>query len=223
MQSQSKIDYLNELNPNIEIKSIRDNEFNKYGQVIESNRFKKIEEYLRENTEIPKEGNVYQANLEYFEGSDLKKEIENKYYGELPIEIGYCNGKNRSLNGLEYHNGSEINIAITDLILLLGEKKDIKEVGYDSKNIEAFYLQQGSVIELYGTSLHFAPCSVEKNGFKCGVILPAETNLPLESKDHDDPYLFAKNKWLLVHPEKKEMIKKGAKADLRGENIKLNI
>jgi len=141
----------------------------------------------------------------------------------MSIEIGYCNGKNSYLNGLEYHNGSEINIAVTDLILLLGEKKDIKANGYNSRNIEAFYLKEGNVIELYGTSLHFAPCRTEEEGFKCAVILLDGTNQPLAYQGHDDPYLFAKNKWLLVHSDKKDLIQKGAKPAINGENTEVII
>lgn len=223
MSSQNILDRLKKLNPDLELKNIEESSFRKYGRIIKDNIFDEIAEYLIFETIIPENGNTYQADLEYFAGSDLKKEIEKEYYGEMPVEIGYCNGKNSSLNGLEYHKGSEINIAVTDLILLLGQRKDIKEDGYNSENVEAFFLKNGSVIELYGTSLHFAPCKVDENGFKCAVILTDKTNLPLEAKEHNDPYLFAKNKWLLVHPEKKDLIKKGAKAAINGSNIKVDI
>jgi len=223
MSSEKRFNNLKKLNPDLSLMTINDSEFSKYGRVLKNDKFKEISEYLKEKTEIPEAGNVYQADLEYFAGTELKKDIEKDYYGEMPVEIGYCNGNNSSLNGLEYHNGAEINIAVTDLILLLGEKKDIREDGYDSKKVEAFYLEQGSVIELYGTSLHFAPCKVEKKGFKCAVILPDKTNLDLETSGHDDSYLFARNKWLLVHPEKEDLIKKGAKAAIKGENLKVKI
>ena len=223
MSSQNNFERLKKLNPDIEIKSIEADSFKKYGKIIKDQRFKKIQNYLMAETEIPNYGNIYQADLDFFNGSELKKGIEKDYYGEMTVEIGYCNGKNSHLNGLEYHNGSEINIAVTDLLLLLGERKDIGEDGYNSENIEAFYLKKGSVIELYGNSLHFAPCKVDEKGFKCAVILLNETNLDLDFEDHNDPYLFAKNKWLLVHPEKKDLIKKGAVPALKGVNIKINI
>ena len=41
--------------------------------------------------------------------------------------IGYCNGKNRKLNALEYHRSSEVNVAVTDMILLTGMEQDIGE------------------------------------------------------------------------------------------------
>ena len=39
-------------------------------------------------------------------------ELQKKGYGELPIQIGYCNGKNYKLNALEYHRSSEIDVAV---------------------------------------------------------------------------------------------------------------
>ncbi|TDP95317.1 uncharacterized protein DUF4867 [Halanaerobium saccharolyticum] len=223
MSSQNNLERLKKLNPDLEIKSIEAGSFKKYGRIIKDQRLKKIEKHLSSETEIPESGNVYQADLDFFSDSELKKEIEKDYYGEMPVEIGYCNGKNSHLNGLEYHNGSEINIAVTDLILLLGEKKDIAEDGYNSENIETFYLKKGDIIELYGSSLHFAPCRADKKGFKCAVILLNETNFDLEFEDHNDPYLFAKNKWLLVHSEKTDLINKGAKSAINGKNIEVKI
>lgn len=48
-------------------------------------------------------------------------------YGGMPIQIGYCNGHNHLLNAVEYHRDSEINIAVTDMILILGKEQDITE------------------------------------------------------------------------------------------------
>ena len=43
----------------------------------------------------------------------------------MPIQIGYCNGNNNKLNGLEYHRDSEINIAVTDMVLMIGMEQDL--------------------------------------------------------------------------------------------------
>lgn len=60
-------------------------------------------------------------------------------YGDMPVQIGYCNGHNQKLNAVEYHRSSEINVAATDMILLLGKQQDIKEdYTYDTADIEAF-------------------------------------------------------------------------------------
>ena len=69
----------------------------------------------------------------------MRWQSEKKDFGGLPIQIGYCNGSNVKLNALEYHRSSEIDIAVTDLILLLGCQQDIKEDTYDTALVEAFF------------------------------------------------------------------------------------
>lgn len=218
----NRLTELNKINPDLNIKDVRENSFTKYGRVIKDYDLSQISSYLEEETEIPEAGNTYQADIEALKESEIKKDLENYFYGEMPIEIGYCNGNNQYLGALEYHKGVEINIAVTDLILLLAKVQDIENGRYNSEKVEAFYLKKGTAIEIYGTTMHFAPCKVEEAGFKCAVILPDQTNLPLEA-NNNVAFLFAKNKWLLAHPENKRMIEKGASAAIDGPNIKVEI
>ena len=56
-------------------------------------------------------------------------------------------------------------------------------------------------------------------GFKCVVALPKGTNTDIEKrvpKTEEDKMLFARNKWLLMHPEAAE---EGQYVGLVGENI----
>ena len=90
---------------------------------------------------------------------------------------------------------------------------------YDTSKIEAFLLPKGTVAEVYATTLHYAPCSVDGNNFRCVVVLPKDTNLDLEVKPEgakEDPLLVARNKWLIAHEEAKI---EGAFNGLKGENI----
>ena len=76
-------------------------------------------------------------------------------------------------------------------------------------------------IEIYGTTLHYAPCGVDGNGFKAIVVLPQGTNTDLmtcHTKSYDDKLLTAKNKWLIAHEEAGI---EGAVCGLKGENIDL--
>ncbi|MGL6023006.1 MAG: DUF4867 family protein, partial [Cetobacterium sp.] len=130
------------------------------------------------------------------------------------------------LNGLEYHKSSEINVAVTDLVLLLAKTTEIKESELDSSVVKAFLLPRGMAVELYSTTMHFAPCKVSNDGFKCIVILPKETNtdISLEDKDiltEEDKFLFKRNKWLLVHGDKQDLIAKGAFHGISGENLEI--
>ena len=89
-------------------------------------------------TPIP-EGVVYEPGINALEALPVKKELETVTYGETPIQIGYCNGHNSKLNAVEYHRSSEINVAATDAILLLGQLADVAEdFTYDTSKMEAF-------------------------------------------------------------------------------------
>ena len=57
---------------------------------------------------------------------------------------------NKKLNALEYHRNSEINIAVTDLILLIGCQQDVEpDHTYDTSKVEAFLVPAGTGIEVY--------------------------------------------------------------------------
>ena len=74
---------------------------------------------------------------------------------------------------------------------------------YDTNKIEAFLCPKGVGVELYATTLHYAPCSVGDEGFKVVIVLPKDTNLPLDEKHsgYEDALITAKNKWLIGHAE----------------------
>ena len=63
---------------------------------------------------------IYEPSIKELEDLKIAEELRIREFGELPIQIGYCNGNNYLLNAVEYHRSSEINVAVTDLILLLG-------------------------------------------------------------------------------------------------------
>ncbi|MFJ7755153.1 DUF4867 family protein [Peribacillus muralis] len=220
----SKYETLRDLNKHISFFHIDDRTFTPYGNIISGYDFQELQTYMEE-MEIPQDQNIYIPSVAEMENTTVKERIQTTFYGEMPVQIGYCNGPNSTLNGLEYHKGSEINIAMTDLVLLLGKVQDIHDNSYDSTNIEAFFIPKGTAIELYSTTLHFAPCKVNDEGFKTIVILPAGTNEPLkqdmEKRTQEDKLLFMKNKWLLAHPKRKQLVNKGACAGIRGDNISI--
>ncbi|PJI07163.1 MULTISPECIES: DUF4867 family protein [Clostridium] len=204
------------------IKNVTDKEFKKYGQILKNYDCKEIIEKMK-NTPLPDDV-IYEPSIKELEDLDFAKEIERREYGELPIQIGYCNGNNYLLNAVEYHCSSEINIAVTDMILLLGSEQDIEDdYSYDTSKIEAFKIPAGTIIEVYATTLHYAPCNAREDGFKCVVVLPKNTNLPLENKiqkGREDALLFAKNKWLIGHKET-DLGEQGAFIGLKGKNISI--
>ena len=208
----------------MEIKVITEENFNKYGQILKGYDFTELLAEM-EKLPMPTDDVVYVPSVEELENCKVKTDLENQMYGGLPIQIGYCNGNNNKLNAVEYHRSSEVDIAVNGAVLLLGKQEDIKaDFTYDTANIEAFYLPAGMAVELYATTLHYAPCTSEgEEGFRCVIVLPKDTNTAkpaLKEIDFEDKLLWARNKWLIAHPETSEA-KQGAFVGLVGENIDL--
>jgi len=202
------------------IKKITNNEFKKYGHVLENYNCTELIDKMK-TTPLSNDV-VYEPSIKELENLKIAQDLKIREFGELPIQVGYCNGNNYLLNAVEYHRSSEINVAVTDFILLLGCIQDIKEdYSYDTTNVEAFLIPAGTILEVYATTLHYAPCNANENGFKCVVVLPRDTNLPLENKINksgEDVLLFARNKWLIGHKDT-DLGAQGAFIGLNGKNI----
>ena len=205
----------------MKIQKVTDPAFRKYGQVLEGYDFTGLIKEMK-HTPVP-EDVIYVPSVEELEALDIMKDLQNKGYGGLPVHIGYCNGHNKKLNAVEYHRNSEINVAVTDLVLLIGHQQDIEpDHTYDTSKIEAFLVPAGTGIEVYATTLHYAPCHVNEGGFQCVVVLPKGTNTDLTfqtEKTGEDSLMTAKNKWLIAHEDAKIA---GAFHGLKGENITID-
>ena len=100
----------------MKILKVTDPAFTKYGRVIGNVDFTGLVEALKK-TPCP-EDVVYEPSVEALEALPVMEELSRIVYGEMPIQIGYCNGHNVMLNALEYHRDSEINVAATDAVLM---------------------------------------------------------------------------------------------------------
>ncbi len=199
---------------------VTDPEFASYGKVLPGYDLKEL---LREMSHTPlPEDTIYVPSEESLENLAVARDFQNLAFGGLPIQIGYCNGSNHKLNAVEYHRSSEVNVAVNDLILLLGHQQDIAaDYTYDTSKIEAFLVPAGTAVEVYATTLHYAPCNAEEGGFRCVVVLPRGTNTELDFEQGtqaEDKLITARNKWLIAHPEAKIQ---GAFEGLKGENISI--
>ena len=203
----------------MEIKKVTDPSFRKYGRVVQGNDFTDLVEAIKRETPLP-DGVAYEPSIKALEETTAAKALQRRTYGELPIEVGYCNGHNYKLNAIEYHRSSEINVAATDAVLIVGMQQDITDdFKYETAKMEAFLVEAGTAVELYATTLHYAPCSANEDGFKVGIVLPAGTNYPLEEKHEgwEDSLITAQNKWLIGHPE--GGLDAGAHIGLVGKNL----
>lgn len=158
-------------------------------------------------------------------GSTWKQYFEQTVFGGLPVQIGWCVGRNTRLNALEYHKSSEVLLAGCDLLLLVGFIGDIQDhLLYKPENIRAFLVREGQTIELRSTTLHFAPIMVSPAGFRSAIVLPEGTNAPLSSVDPsaegERGLLWALNKWLIACPESGPALK-GARVGINA-NIEVS-
>ncbi len=205
----------------MEILKVTDKEFKAYGRVVEGYDVSGIVAALENGTPLP-EGVDYVAEEPKLMSVPVTQELGTSLFGGMPFQFGYCNGHNTKLNCLEYHRDSEFNLGTEDFILLLARIDDIEDGKLDTAKVKAFFVPKGVLVEVYATSLHYAPCSGHAGaGFKVLVALPKGTNVgnaKTAGKNLDDRTLFATNKWLLAHKEASE-IQSGAYEGLVGENI----
>lgn len=225
-----RLQHLNEVN-SVKIYDVNSREFESYGRVLAGYDFSEAMAFMEEHTEIPAEGNCYVPSVPELMALPIAKELAAQLYGGMPVQIGYCNGKNSTYNGFEYHKGSEINVAVTDFMLVLGHSYEIRDNHYRNEDAKVFFVEKGTAIEMYQTTLHLSPLRVCEEGFKDIVVLPEGTNTPLteeekrlaksNTEDGENVLLLQRNKWVIAHPDREPLIKQGAFPGIMGENCQL--
>ncbi len=199
---------------------VTDPSFQNYGQILPGYDVKDLLATLDQVTPLP-EAVEYVPEQPELMALPIAKELADNAYGGMPVQVGWCNGHNTKLNCLEYHRDSELNVGVQDFILLLAKREDLENGVLDTEKVKAFLCPAGTLIEVYATTLHYAPCSAAKGqGFKVIVVLPKGTNLAkpeIAVKNSEDEILWASNKWLLAHADSAEAAQ-GAKVLIRGVN-----
>jgi len=228
------LEQLREKNTKI-IYSIEDGVFNKYGQILKVDVNETMIKYMEENPDFPELGNCYTASDKELELYPLKQWVEDNVYGQVESQFGYCNGNNSQVHGFEFHQCSEVFIAVTDCILALIEPhRPLWNKEYNIDNAHLFYVPKGVIIELYPLVGHFAPIRVYEEGFRSIIILTKGTNATLppislrkeykEMIDLDAKQLaFAHNKWLYVHKDRMDLVDKGAYLHVIGDNSPIKV
>ena len=211
---------LRQKNPGLPLYDVHDPSFAPYGRVLPF-ADAALSGALRQ-TPIPAEGNRYVASDPALESLAPLRDVCRTVYGEMPVQVGFCNGRGDTLNAEEYHKCSELNYSTTGAVLLLALPTDLSDRTLDVGRIVGFYLPPETLIEVHPRVLHFAPCRTEESGFNCLVALTRGTNAPLSKVDPTAPgeagLLWMTNKWLLCHPDSPQAAK-GAFVGITGENI----
>lgn len=208
---------------NIELISAYDNEFKRYGRIVEGFETDSVLNWLRENVTIPS-GLVYVPREEAFMKMQIAQDIENRFFGGMSSNLGYVAGHGNTLNALEFHKCSEINLGLHDFILFLALRSEIGEDGIlDTKYVKAFHIPKGVMIEMFAGTMHYAPCSFDKETGYCvfaACLEGTNSDCPrISPVSIEDKHLAGKNKWLYAHPDSNEVKVDGAPVGLRGENL----
>ena len=217
------IERLRSLNPALRIDAVTDAAFAPYGRVLPLRDAPALRRALSE-TPIPDEGNRYVASLGTLEAA-CETAGALAPFGGMDAQAGYCNGRGHRLNALEYHKCSEINFSDTGLVLLLALPEDLADGRIDSAAVRGFYLPPDVAVEVYPRVLHFAPCRVSDDGFRCLVALERGVNGPVDlpaGAAGEDRLLWMRGKWMTCHPDSPQA-EKGAFVGITGENIDLKI
>lgn len=202
----------------MEILSCKDVAFKPYGRVVDGYD---VTDLLNKLEKTPVTDHVvYVPREESFHAARGAEALGNALYGGMPFQLGWCNGHNTKLNCLEFHRDSEFNLGTEDFILLLAKESEIEDGKLDTGKVKAFRVPAGVLVEVYATTLHYAPCQVSDEGFRVLVALPEKTNTDFRQPASNplDATLWARNKWLLAHEESDEA-KAGAYVGLVGDNI----
>ncbi len=207
----------------MKIHSVYDPEFRSYGQVLEGCDPAELLAAM-ERIPLPESGTAYRPGIESLEACAIYGDFEKRVYGGMPIQLGMCWGRNTKLNCLEYHRDSEVNLGTGDFVLLLAKREEMEDRMLDTAKVRAFRVPAGVPVEIFATTLHFAPCHLdEAEGFRVAVVLPRGTNTELPDftpRCEEDRMMTARNKWLLAHPESRQA-KNGARVGLVGKNLDL--
>ena len=208
----------------MKIYSVTDAAFRPYGKILEGYDTAPLCAAMR-SIPMPEQGTAYEPSIPVLEECALYGALQNNAYGGMPIQLGLCWGYNTRLNCLEYHRDSEVNVGARDFILLLGKQDEIENGVLDTGKVKAFRVPAGMAVEVYATTLHYAPCHTNAaEGFCTAVVLPRGTNTEKPSvvqRGGEDALLWARNKWLLALAASDEAAQ-GAYVGLAGENIDIS-
>lgn len=200
----------------MKVLSVHDEEFLKYGKVLDDEETVKNILPVLDTFPIPDVMNKYSPSESALE--EVCSEAFSKYFdGE--IQVGYCNGRGSKLNSVEYHLSDEINVALNDVVLFLGRYEGVDDI--DTATLVPFILKKGEAVLLFGKTLHFAPLDITKQGFKVAIVLPKGTNYPLPPEEKVGTH-FMTNKWLIAHKEHTKMVEDGAYVGLFGKNYSVD-
>ncbi len=89
----------------MKINAVTDPSFREYGQIVEGYDKEELLAILRSEMEIA-ETMAYVPKDERLMRLPIAREISERFYGGMPVALGWVSGHNTKLNCLEYHRDS---------------------------------------------------------------------------------------------------------------------
>ena len=212
----------------MKIYSVNDPEFKPYGRVVTGLEAAKAEILQALATTPLPEATDYVAEEPVLQELPAMVDVSEHLFGGMPVQLGWCNGRNTKLNCLEYHRAREFNLGARDFILLVAHRWEIEDGKLDTACVKAFRVPAGTLVEVFNTTLHYTPCMVDDGGFQVMVALPAGTNGPRPEVAADmptagDSYCYWKaDKWVLCHADSPKAAE-GGYVGLIGKNLDIAV
>ncbi|KRL13750.1 DUF4867 family protein [Schleiferilactobacillus perolens] len=212
------------VNPDKQIYGLSDPEFADYGEAYGQYDVQPILDFLDKNVTISSDGNLYVPSNPKMEAIPVVQQIGRDVYAGLPIEAGECAGHADSLTAVEFHQGSEVNVFATDVVMVIGKRGQMHNGQFNAeKDAKLFFVPAGSVVEFFSDTLHYSPCEAHQSGFKFIVMLIKGSNQSLPADFHTDNDLIMKtNKFQVVHKVRTDKIKLGEKIGVIGDLVHVN-
>nr|MDD6336439.1 DUF4867 family protein [bacterium] len=174
------LEHFRKQNPGKTILPVTDPAFCRFGRVLTEWDMAPLTAFADDYLKVPSSGTVYVPSDPVLEAHPTIQSLLMPFFSGLPYQVGYCNGFARRIVAMEYHRSSEFDLAVTDTLMILGDVRDVSaNYQFNTKDSVVFYLPKGTAVELYSTTLHYAPSEVHPTGFKVVCALPRTTNTPL--------------------------------------------
>ena len=217
---------LNELNPDIDMLSIEDTSFLRYGRV---HRDRPVDILLASLDGRPgsRAGVLRSVNEQHDACPPELVPTLREIFGCTELQVESVQGRNTRLDALEYHKCVEVVVAGTDMVALMGLVCDIAWPAgtFDVSRTRAFYVPRGTVYEVFTWCLHSTPVHVhEAEGFRCLVIQPKGAHAPIDftpDPGGEGKLMRGRNTWLISYVEEGGVPGISAHRGLKGRAIEL--
>lgn len=216
----SRLEEFRAANPDLEILPVTDSSFADFG-VIYNYPLAEIEDVMN-HVAMPESGSTYLQSIPELEKTEAIQAIGRDVFAGMPIDAGATIGHTDDFSAFEYHQCSELNIMLDDVVMVFAKRQTLDKQGTidPRRDGKIYYVPKGTIVELYNTTLHYAPIEVTKSGYKVIVVVLHGTNLPLPAGfKSGNPRVVKQGKFQVVHPVRQDKIAQGYQVALTGELI----